>query len=358
MQPPGDVTSPSALSDVIAEAHALFSEMAGGTPHHFRFGPAEIAVELRAGSGRDTVADAFFGRILHARVNAPGDAAPAFSVRVLGLGGVLPPALDALTRSLPADLETMRLTDGNGLEAYWMPRGGVLDMIDRKGGAAVTLIAAAERVPGWYWGSPLRHLIYAACLPTPAFVAHGAGLSRGGDGLLLTGASGAGKSTLTAWCLDAGLSSIGDDIVMIAPGEARPPTGIALYDNFKVAAPMRRTLSYAGRVAWSDVGHYDKRMTPISAVDDGAFLPSLPVAAIVVPSVSGRLASRFSRAQPIEGVRAMAASTQFLFPGGDRETVPKILSLVRSRPVYRLETGTDPAGAVAAVEAILEEVGG
>ena len=322
----------------------------------FGFGQLTVDVEVREPENGD-LAERLLHRIMHARASPLDAAAPTVTIRAVNTGGRLPEAIADLAATLPRDVEYVHLAVGASMRAVWQPGCGALDMMNLETGEALCCLVWPDRIPGWLLSAPFRHLLNWASLTLPVFEAHGAGIHRDGIGLLLIGASGAGKSTLTAWCVDAGFDSVGDDAVLVERTDRRPPRGYALFDNLKVGADMRAKLPFADRLDWLDANARDKSMATISQIRPGALATSIPVSALVVPRVSGRRETRIANSNSNAAIRALGPSTLHQFKGGERHTLPKIAALCRSVPVFEMETGADRAGAVASLQNLCRELG-
>src|SRR5205807_9852223 len=81
---------------------------------------------------------------------------------------------------------------------------------------------------GWVLASPGRHLVHAGAVGSE------------GQGVLLAGSGGAGKSTTAVACVEAGMSYVGDDYVLLSTGE--PPAAHAIYGTAKLDRRSLATL--------------------------------------------------------------------------------------------------------------------
>lgn len=353
-------TTPLAATDFAAAAEAIasrFDEAASVRPRErFRFGALSMEMEVREPTGGDLAAR-LLQRIDHARVTSDDPAIPSnVAVKAVSLGGRIPDAVAALADAIPCDVEYVHLSDGGSLRAAWQPDCGALDIMNLETGDALSCVTWPDRVPGWLLSAPFRHLLNWASLKLPAFEAHGAGIQYDGTGLLLVGASGAGKSTLTAWAAEAGFETVGDDAVLVEQRPGQKPRGYALFDNFKVGEEMRRRLPFAERLDWLDTNSRNKSMAALSQIGPNAFVASIPLAALVVPKVSGRQETRITRSDAGAAIRALGPSTLHQFKGGERLTFPKLATLCRLLPVFEMHTGTDRDGAVAALADLCREL--
>ncbi|HYG25446.1 MAG TPA: hypothetical protein VD906_00910 [Caulobacteraceae bacterium] len=138
-----------------------------------------------------------------------------------------------------------------------------------------------------------------------AFLAHGALLSRGGKGLLITGDPGAGKTTLTVALTAAGFGYHADDIVRIgvdgratgAPFSPAVKTGA-----WKLLEEIAPELSRLPSYVRSD--SQDVRYLPLTP----APREPLPIAAIVLLGRQPEGEARFNGIEPLEALTTLLAS--------------------------------------------------
>ena len=93
------------------------------------------------------------------------------------------------------------------------------------------LVENLSDLPPWDSGAPFRILVHFAAASRGWRLVHAATLSMRGKGILIVGAGGAGKSGTCLAGLAGGLHTVGDDYVLIAPGE--PLTAFRVYRLLK-----------------------------------------------------------------------------------------------------------------------------
>ena len=168
-------------------------------------------------------------------------------------------------------------------------------------------------------------------------LAHAGVVGTAGGGVLLAGRGGAGKSTTAMVCVDAGWDYVSDDYcVLDASGQ---PTAHALYGTAKLSPAALARLPRLEGVA------RDQRHDGKIVLDLGASLPaqlagSLPLRAVVIPTVSGST-GRLHRLSVAAGARAIAPSTLFQLPGARQSSLAAIAEILRRVPVFGLEVGPD-----------------
>jgi hypothetical protein len=231
--------------------------------------------------------------------------------------------------------------------------GAVWQLHDPRAGAAVYWASRREAIPEWDYGAPLRNLLAWALHDRGRLLLHGAVMGGRGGALLVAGAGGAGKSSTTLAALrHAGLRTVGDDFVALAPDG----TAEALFDTVKLDSAALARLAVPD--AWvANPGRPAGEKARLHLLDHlpAALVPRLRVSALAVPRI---VPGRESRALPVAGgllLRALAPSSLFLVPGAEAERFRRLAALTQRLPCRVLELGSDPAGVAAVVEAVLRE---
>jgi hypothetical protein len=161
----------------------------------------------------------------------------------------------------------------------------------------------------------LEPLVSLAAVRAGYVLMPSAAIARDGKALLLIGRSRSGKSSLAALALAAGRCVLGDDQVLIVPGQdCRPfPRRLRLYPDLARTAPAafaalrpsaRRTLSGLGQVGRLTHGFVAPPLRiSASALGAGVTTPCLPIGEVVVIQ---RAAVDTLRSEPL-GQRELAA---------------------------------------------------
>jgi len=344
------MTAAAVQGSISGQALAAFKELyriarqTAGTENpavkRLRFGP--VAVDLTISAGR--FADLVLPAIEHAETGPAPDAAdsePAdIAVAALDFDGPGPRPYRRLESLLPGD-DTFSYLTGAGYHALWQADSRTLETLRSDDGGALYLTGSSADIATWELAAPLRRLIHWRSLDAPRLIVHGAALRFDGIGLLLTGLSGSGKSTTTARALDSGLESAGDDMVLVDLAGPKP-VAHALFDVVKIDTKAREGLGFVDWVEWRDIDiGTGKKRCPISAIRPGAFVRSMEIDAILMPTITGGEESRIVPVRAIEVARAMAPSTMQILRGGERKTLAKMAQLAHRADCHRLMLGTD-----------------
>jgi Glycosyl transferase family 2 len=107
-----------------------------------------------------------------------------------------------------------------------------LALLDTQSLEAIYWVDDAKALPYWSKASPLRTLLHWVMQRFDRQLLHAAVVGTDHGGVVITGSGGAGKSTAALLCLEAGLTYLGDDYVVIALDPA--PTAYSLYCTAKL----------------------------------------------------------------------------------------------------------------------------
>lgn len=98
------------------------------------------------------------------------------------------------------------------------PETGQFWMLDRQTRTAVACMNDLDAVPLWDCIHPLRRLLHTWARGFGADLVHAGAVGIDGDGVLVVGPGGTGKSTTVLAAMQAGLSAVGDDYVLVDGG--------------------------------------------------------------------------------------------------------------------------------------------
>src|SRR6516164_6069704 len=105
-------------------------------------------------------------------------------------------------------------------------------LIDTQSLEAIYWVDDAKALPYWSKASPLRTLLHWVMQRFDRQLLHAAVVGTDHGGVVITGSGGAGKSTTALLCLEARLTYLGDDYVVVALDPA--PTAYTLYCTAKL----------------------------------------------------------------------------------------------------------------------------
>jgi hypothetical protein len=227
------------------------------------------------------------------------------------------------------------------LMIIYQPAHNTLNMLDKRTNKAVYWVRDASQVPYHDRGSPLRMILQRWMRHRGYLLVHGAAVGLPGRGVLLTGKGGCGKSTTALACLPSELLYAGDDYCLISGLQG--PHVYSIYNTGKQNA--------------SDVGRFPELLPALSnanALDKEKalyffhdFLPEkmsseFPVAAILIPQITGRQETRLTPVSPAKALLALAPSTVYQLHAAEQQQIIRSLSdFIRMVPNYRLELGSD-----------------
>ena len=239
-----------------------------------------------------------------------------------------------------------------GLGAVHVPADGRLT-IRATGSRNVHWWAAhADVVPWWERGAPLRVVFHWLLTDPRRQLIHAAAVGEGARGVLLPGPSGSGKSTLALACLESGMTYAGDDYVLLDVSD--PPVAHSLYASARV--DVQTLARFPALTATQTHREGEKTVLALGEAHRERIRLQLQVDAVVIPRRKRTRTSAVSRASAGEGLLALAPSSALQLPDRARGTLRVAAELVRRKPVYRLEVGSDQRGAVAALRSILAEI--
>ncbi len=243
---------------------------------------------------------------------------------------------------------------GYHIHASYSIDGGMLSLFDIREGHAVCWVRDPEQLPAWDLAAPLRPILGWWASATNGQLAHGAAVGDKGVGILLTASGGSGKSTTALSCLDAGLSYLGDDYVMLRSGE--PPLVCSLYSTAKLTPDhLRRVLpQFQGRVVRGVSDLQDKVTLQLGQRHAAQLVPMLPLGAILITAVARDGRTAVAPASRAEALQAMAPTTIFQLPGAGAGDFARMAAIVRRVACHRLHLGTDTAANVAAIRGVIE----
>ena len=230
----------------------------------------------------------------------------------------------------------------------------MLNLFDTEAGDAVCWVRDPDQLPPWDLAAPLRPILSWWASARKGQLVHGAAVGDRGLAVMLTAIGGSGKSTTALSCLDAGLSYLGDDYVMLRSGE--PPMVCSLYSTAKVTPDqMDRVLPHFRKhVAHGASEFQDKVTLQLGREHASQLVPMMPLSAILVTAVARDGRTALAPASRAEVLKAMAPSTIFQLPGAGARAFARMAAIVRRVACHRLYVGTDVAANVAAIRGVIE----
>lgn len=229
-----------------------------------------------------------------------------------------------------------------GLRAEYPYQEGCWAVLDRGGARGVQLCRSSRDLPPWHAGAPLRMPLHFALQQRRRRMVHAATLGVGGEGVLLVGEGGAGKSGTTLAGIANGMTTTGDDYVLI--DQRNEPHAQAIYRVVKQdATGIARITGLMQRLGNLQPNWQGKYEFDPDLVCPGALSPSLRIRAVVAPVVSHADRSFLIPIRPAETAPLIVRSTLDLLPGDDAASIMQLTGLVAHLPCYRLCLSEDPA---------------
>jgi len=210
----------------------------------------------------------------------------------------------------------------------------------------------------WYErAEPLRAAIHWALTTDRRYLAHASAVGDDHGAVVLTGRGGAGKTTTTLASIDAGLSFISDNYVLLSL-EGRQPVVHGVYGNAKVwPQTLQQLPGLKPYVRSWDVALDEKLVLEIARHRPESLATGLPVRAVVVPVVVGGSEARLTRCSPAEALLALAPTTVLQLPltGFGLDGMAELLRCVAT---YKLELGRDVMAGPRLLCTLLDELAG
>jgi hypothetical protein len=247
-----------------------------------------------------------------------------------------------------------RILAADGLRGFYHHDAPSWQFFAGAGATGVQTLPSALGIPPWEHGSPLRLFLHWAHAAAGRRLTHAATLALDGRGALIVGPSGSGKSGTTLAGLLHGLTSAGDDYVLLEQAPAF--TAHAVFSVFK---QDREGLRRAGlpsdifkdaALNWHGKIEFDAaRLAPKGFVD------RMEIGAILVPEIAHRRRTRLEAVTAQEAALALAPSAVFQLPGDTADGFRFFADIARRLPAYRLLLSEDPAEIAGTVGSFLAE---
>lgn len=119
----------------------------------------------------------------------------------------------------------------------------ILKVFDQTNGIGLFAFADPALVPSWELYSPMKEFIHLLALQQSCLLLHGAAVVDPGaahHATVIVGPGGSGKSTLTAYAIEEGMLTSGDDYVLVDLRQGRSPKVWSVYRTLKLhpSSPM------------------------------------------------------------------------------------------------------------------------
>jgi hypothetical protein len=210
-----------------------------------------------------------------------------------------------------------------------------LSIFDPAAGVGVQLVDKVTDLPPWDSGAPFRILLHFAAACRGWRLIHAATLAVGGKGILIVGAGGAGKSGTCLAGLASGLNTVGDDYVLVAPGE--PLTAFRAYRLLKQDREgLARIPGLAARAAGEKVNWQNKLELDPEWLFPGCMVEEMRVSAIAMPEIARAQHTQFVPADTQTAFQKFAPSMWAQMPGARASGFMFSAWLTRQLPVFTM----------------------
>ena len=231
---------------------------------------------------------------------------------------------------------------------------GAVSVLDKERDLAV-FWAPDSNLPYWEYGSPIRTILHWWLLSQGLQLVHAAAVGNSHGGVLIGGKGGSGKSTTALACLESNLSYVGDDYTLL--GLDSGPVVHSLYNSAKLNSDhVQRFPALLPKVANTDRLAEEKALLFVNEHYPSKVATQLPVRAILLPRVTGRVETRWKEVSVAMALAALAPSTIFQLPRAGNEALKFLAAFARQLPCFSLEVGTDLSGIPPVIEDLLAEI--
>lgn len=260
---------------------------------------------------------------------------------------------------LPVSEGEIQLVDSEnrvGRFVAYLPDFDQWQFLDSPNQLGVEIMTHPDGYPPWEDSFPLLQFLHWTAMVQGRRILHAASLGVGSRGVLLAGDSGVGKSGTVLAGLLGGLSSIGDDYVLVEQGE-RAVQGFPLTRIMKQdAAGLARNGIALDDSRFSGPNWQGKYEAYVADVASVSMPASLEIRAIVLPQKSHAAGPKIERASGRDAMLALLPSNIIQLAGGQKYAAKFVASLARRLPVFRLELGSDPRSLPEAIAGLIEEL--
>jgi hypothetical protein len=225
--------------------------------------------------------------------------------------------------------------------------------LDRDGHRLVARVTRASRFgPGDALYQPFSNLLALWLADRAAPAVHAGAVGRHGRAVMVAGRSGAGKSTVSLSCLLAGFDFLGDDFVVLAPGDAAAFSVHGVYSTAHLDGEHLKRFPGLGAVAKRAPGE-GKAVIRLDRAFPTRLSRVAAVQAIVLPRFVPGSRTRLHGASKSVALMAMAGSSLFARPAATPAAFHALAALADAVPAYWLEMGSDVSEIPGSLESLL-----
>lgn len=209
----------------------------------------------------------------------------------------------------------------------------------------------SQPLPSWVSAAPALQLFDWWATARDMLATHAAATCFDGSAALLVGASGSGKSTFAVQATERGHGFLGDDYVLLEPGNA--PRAHALYRSAKLVRGRGDGLTRFS--ALCGAGSEDDK--DVFVADEALVVHSAPVSVVLAPVIGDASRPVLTLITAAEAVRRAAPSILRQMPGLEAEKFALLSRMMRTLPCYRLDLCRDHGANIDAVAELVASYG-
>ena len=211
---------------------------------------------------------------------------------------------------------------------------------DSAQGLGLMVLSAPQAWAPWEASLPLRQFLHWGYAAQGKRLLHAATLGVGEAGALLVGSGGAGKSGTTLAGIMHGLTSVGDDYVVLAESSGK----ITAYPIARFFKQDRAGLKRVGIPAEEMAINWQGKTTlDPETIAPGCFVNSMQIGAIGIPRIANASSTTITRATAQDAMMAITPSNLGQLPGRMQSGFQFLSKLAKRLPAYHIALGTDPA---------------
>ena len=240
--------------------------------------------------------------------------------------------------------------------ALWRPAFGAFSAMVTDATVAWHWVEAAHEIRYWDVAAPFKAILHRWARRRGYQLLHAGAVGTDDGAVLLVGSPGSGKSTTSLVCLEAGMSYLGDDYVMVSLDPEPRVHSVSCAAKLEIPQAQRNAhlmpeIWNAGRLGEK---HEEKAVAFVDH-SPGGRIASLPLKMVLVPRVSGKPGTRASKLSGGGAFLALAPSTIIQMPGSRDDEFAAMGDLVRQVPAAALELGSDLASIPPVIEELIRQ---
>jgi hypothetical protein len=219
---------------------------------------------------------------------------------------------------------------------------GFWQVWDRERHRGLQLAPSPEMIPDWEPDAPLRHFLHWHFGDLGMRMTHAGTLGVGGRGIALAGKGGSGKSGTVLGGVLAGMTSVGDDYILVKTG----PAGVTAYPVFRTLKQDLAGLSRLGvadRLTAGRKANWQDKFTFPSTAVAAEWPATLPLVALAIPQVAHKAETTITPISARDAFLALAPSGVSQIAHDRDRGFAAYADIARALPTYSIALGTDPA---------------